>query len=202
MTQQQIWTSTDEARLYGRALLSNDRVLLRPTTDDDLTHLAKWWVDPEWAALQQLVVRPRPEATNVDTFRAWSNNAGGDLGAGFSVVLANTGELVGHVILHGRHQPARIGTYAIVIGSDHLGKGLGTEATRMMIRYGFEELGLHKIELQVWSYNSRAIRSYTNAGFVIEGERRAAAFHAGAFHGETLMGILAEEYQHGRTATS
>ncbi|WP_353650173.1 GNAT family protein [Nakamurella sp. A5-74] len=108
--------------------------------------------------------------------------------------LATSGELVGHVTLHGRHQPARIATFAIVMGPDHVGQGLGTEATRMMVRYGFEELGLHEIELQVWSYNRRAIRSYTKAGFVIEGERRAATFHAGAFHGETLMGILADEY--------
>lgn len=74
------------------------------------------------------------------------------------------------------------------------GQGRGTEATQLMVRYGFEELGLHKIELRVWSYNQRAIRSYTKAGFVIEGVRRAVAFHAGVFHDEVLMGILAEEY--------
>lgn len=63
-----------------------------------------------------------------------------------------------------------------------------------MVWYGFAELGLHKIELRVWSYHQRAIRSYTKAGFVLEGVRRAAAFHAGLFHDEVLMGILAEEH--------
>lgn len=67
-------------------------------------------------------------------------------------------------------------------------------ATRVMVRYAFEELGLHKIELRVWSYHQRAIRSYAEAGFVLEGVRRAVAFHAGAFHDEVLMGILAEEH--------
>ena len=189
------WNNPQEAQQYGVSLLSSDRIRLRPTTEQDLVCIEKWWSDPAWEPLQQLIVRPRPVARTVEMFRTWSQNSGNDLGAGFSVITLDSDEMIGHVVLHGRFQPARIATFAIVLSPDHVGKGLGTEATRLMVRYGFQELGLHKIELQVWSYNTRAIRSYEKAGFVIEGERRAAAFHAGTFHGETQMGILLEEYQ-------
>lgn len=190
----QSWQSPEHALAYGRALLTGESIRLRPTTDEDLSTLATWWAAPEWAPLQQRIVKPRPAAPIVEMFRTWSQNAPSDLGAGFSVVLTDTDELIGHVTLYGADLPTRIATYAVIIGSDHIGQGHGTEATQLMVRYGFEELGLHKIELRVWSYNQRAIRSYTKAGFVIEGVRRAVAFHAGVFHDEVLMGILAEEY--------
>lgn len=188
------WSTADAAQRYGRGLLCGDRVRLRELHDEDLPLLTRWWADPEWGALQQLVVRPQPQAAVAEMFRSWSANPGGGPGAGFSVVATGSGELLGHVTLHGPPQPARIATFAVLIGPDHVGRGHGAEATRLMVRYGFEELGLHKIELRVWSYNQRAIRCYRRAGFVVEGERRAATFHAGRFHGETMMGVLAEEF--------
>lgn len=190
----QSWESPDQALAYGRALLTGETIRLRPTTDDDLSMLATWWAAPEWAPLQQRTVKPRPDAPVIEMFRTWSLNAPGDLNAGFSIVLAGTEQLIGHATLHSAHPSTRIATYAVIIGPEHVGHGHGTEATRMMVRYGFEELGVHKIELQVWSYNQRAIRSYSKAGFVLEGVRRAATFHAGTFHDEVLMGILAQEY--------
>jgi RimJ/RimL family protein N-acetyltransferase len=190
----QSWNSPEHALAYGRALLAGDAVRLRPTTDEDLPTLATWWATPEWAPLQQGIVKPRPAGPVVKMFRSWSQNAPGELGAGFSIVLADTDQLIGHAVLHGANHPTRIATYAVIIGPDHIGQGHGTDATRLMVRYGFQELGVHKIELRVWSYNQRALRSYTKAGFVREGVRRAAAFHAGVFHDEVLMGILAEEY--------
>lgn len=63
-----------------------------------------------------------------------------------------------------------------------------------MLRYAFQELGMHKVELRVAAGNSRAVHVYQRLGFRVEGTRRAASFHAGAFHDEHLMGILADEY--------
>jgi RimJ/RimL family protein N-acetyltransferase len=46
--------------------------------------------------------------------------------------------------------------------------GYGTEAIRVILCYGFEELVLHRIDLIVLEYNLRAIRSYKKCGFVLE----------------------------------
>lgn len=60
--------------------------------------------------------------------------------------------------------------YGIFIGeSDARGRGVGTAAARLMLRYCFEEEGLHRVYLRVLSGNVQAVRSYEKAGFVQEG---------------------------------
>lgn len=60
--------------------------------------------------------------------------------------------------------------YGIFIGEeDALGRGFGTEAAKLMLKYAFEKLSLHKIMLRVFADNTRAVQSYINAGFVQEG---------------------------------
>lgn len=66
-----------------------------------------------------------------------------------------------------RHNKAE---YGIFIGEpDARGRGAGTAAARLMLRYCFEEQGLHRVYLRVLSENLQAIRSYEKAGFVREG---------------------------------
>jgi len=76
--------------------------------------------------------------------------------------------------------------------SGHLdmGRGFGTDATRLAVRYGFREMGLHRIELHVLAYNERALAAYQRVGFVVEGRRRDAVFHDGRWHDEVLMAVL------------
>lgn len=63
--------------------------------------------------------------------------------------------------------------YAIgIFDTTKLGMGLGTEATRMVLRYAFEVLKLHRVDLRVLEYNRRAIRCYEKCGFVKEGVER------------------------------
>lgn len=66
-----------------------------------------------------------------------------------------------------RHSKAE---YGIFIGEEAArGRGVGTAAARLMLRYCFEEEKLHRIYLRVFSANGQAIRSYEKAGFVREG---------------------------------
>ena len=59
--------------------------------------------------------------------------------------------------------------YGIFIGEeDGRGRGIGTAAAKLMLRYCFEEEGLHRIYLRALSDNGRAIRSYEKAGFLRE----------------------------------
>ncbi|KGP91792.1 aminoglycoside 6'-acetyltransferase [Pontibacillus chungwhensis BH030062] len=69
------------------------------------------------------------------------------------------------------------------------GKGLGTQALSLLVEYGFKQLNLNRVGLDVFSYNSRAIRSYEKLGFVKEGEIRDALFYDGAYHDSILMGM-------------
>lgn len=65
--------------------------------------------------------------------------------------------------------------FGIVIGEpDYWGKGYGSDAIQVMLRYAFHELNLHRICLQVMDYNTRACRAYEKCGFVKEGVQREA----------------------------
>jgi len=193
------WTGAADAQRYGSTILEGDRVRFRAVEDEDLPDLVRWWRDPEWAVLQQILVRPRPEEPVVEMFRSWSKSErSGDVG--FSVVDSASGELVGHVTLFGAALPVRAATLAVMIGSEHVGSGYGTDAVRLLTEYGFREMGLNRIEIQVHAFNDRARSAYRKVGYHEEGVRREAVFHDGRFHDEVIMSVLARDWPGGSSS--
>ncbi len=77
---------------------------------------------------------------------------------------------------------------------EYWGKGYGTEAMRLVLRYAFVELNLHRVTLFVFDYNPRAIRSYQKAGFQFEGRLKGLIQREGQRHDVTCMGILRDEW--------
>lgn len=78
---------------------------------------------------------------------------------------------------------------------EYWGKGYGTDAMRIMLRYAFTELNLHRVSLDVFEYNPRAIRSYEKAGFRHEGRCRGYLHRAGRRWDLIYMGILRQEWE-------
>lgn len=84
--------------------------------------------------------------------------------------------------------------YGIFIGeASARGRGVGTAAARMMVRYCFEEEKLHRIFLRVLPDNEVAIRSYLQVGFVKEALLREDVFLDGKYRDVILMGMLEDE---------
>lgn len=77
---------------------------------------------------------------------------------------------------------------------DYWGNGYGTDAMRVILRYAFQELNLHRVTLGVFEYNERARRSYEKAGFSIEGRIRGEVLRQGRRWDTFIMGILREEW--------
>ena len=85
---------------------------------------------------------------------------------------------------------------AIGIGSpQYRGKGYGTDAMRLLVGYGFRELDLQRITLNVFGYNQRAMRSYEKVGFIHEVTQRAALYRDGQRHDILVMGLLRREWE-------
>ena len=83
------------------------------------------------------------------------------------------------------------GEYGIFIGeADVHGNGYGSSAAKMMLRYGFEELSLHRIYLEAIEGNDRAIKSYEHAGFVKEGVLRDNVLIEGTYRNIVWMGAI------------
>jgi RimJ/RimL family protein N-acetyltransferase len=183
----------DSAQAFGRGVLVGEQVRLRPLEERDLDVLERWWGDPEWQVFQQQTVRPQPSGPSRDLFRRWSTNESGS-DVGFSIETVEDGTLVGHLTLWGATLPSRAATLGILIGSEHVGRGLGTDAVRLAARYGFRVMGLHRIGLTVAAFNGRGRRAYEKAGFEVEGVRRDAVFLDGRFTDEVQMGLLEQDW--------
>jgi RimJ/RimL family protein N-acetyltransferase len=73
------------------------------------------------------------------------------------------------------------------------GKGYGTEAIRMVLSRAFGELQLHRVSLEVFEYNERAIAAYRKCGFVEEGRMRDALRWDGRWYDALLMSVLSTD---------
>ncbi len=101
---------------------------------------------------------------------------------------------VGSVYLRDIDRRHRKAEYGIFIGAQGArGKGYGTMAARLMIRYAFDEMGLHRLFLRVFADNARAIRSYEKAGFEREACLRDDVCIDGCYRDIVLMGIVNQE---------
>jgi RimJ/RimL family protein N-acetyltransferase len=74
------------------------------------------------------------------------------------------------------------------------GKGYGTDAMKVMLRFAFTEVNLRRVTLTVFEYNPRAIRSYEKIGFQHEGRLRGALLRDGKRWDMLYMGILREDW--------
>jgi RimJ/RimL family protein N-acetyltransferase len=91
-------------------------------------------------------------------------------------------------------QPAtRRALLGIWIGKPYWARGYGSDATRVLCRFGFRYMNLHRIELNVFAWNAAAVRVYEKAGFRIEGTRRGDGFVGGAYVDSHMMGLLSDE---------
>ena len=106
------------------------------------------------------------------------------------------GWCIGTAQLHHLDEQNRRARYAIgIFNAAYWGQGIGTEATRLVLQYAFDDLHLHRVDLRVLTYNHRAIKCYEKCAFVREGIERESALVAGEWHGDLIMGILEQEYR-------
>ncbi len=103
---------------------------------------------------------------------------------------------IGLIDLSGFSWTSRNAWVGIGLGErEYWGKGYGSDAMRVLLRYAFEELNLHRINLDVFEYNERAIRSYLKCGFVEEGRARQALRREGRRWDMIFMGVLKSEWE-------
>ena len=106
-----------------------------------------------------------------------------------------SGDLVGEVVLHEWDEGNRSCAFRTLIGRAGRDRGLGTEATRLVVAHGLGPMGLHRISLEVYDVNPRARRVYEKVGFVHEGTGREALLFDGEWVDVHYMAILADRAQ-------
>jgi RimJ/RimL family protein N-acetyltransferase len=188
-----VFTDIPGAFGYGDSILVGERVRLRGVRDDDLPTLAQWEMDPGRMVTLSTRVAPESEAAAKERIAKWSANEKDDLGFAIET-LEDPPVLVGNIGLWGARAKDRCATLGIALGRAHIGRGYGTDAMRVIVGYGFREMGLHRIQLGVAPFNPAGIRAYEKAGFVEEGRLRESVLHDGRWYDEVLMSILDHEW--------
>jgi RimJ/RimL family protein N-acetyltransferase len=90
-----------------------------------------------------------------------------------------------------RNRIARLG--GLAIHPEFRGRGIGDEAARAFQRHLFEDLGFHRLELEIYGFNERALRHAERCGFVREGVKRRAYWRHGDWVDGVLYGLLPED---------
>lgn len=111
--------------------------------------------------------------------------------ADWAIVRRKDAVVVGEAVLMDLDEDASSMSYRIALVGPHVfGKGYGTEATRLVRDFAFGPLALHRLALEVNSFNAPAIAVYRKVGFVLEGVRREAVRHENAWHDVHEMAIV------------
>jgi len=175
--------------------LTGDRVRLTRFQEGDVDQHLEWYDDSEFARMMSAMpMRPASREKTKKWFEEESPNS-----FVFAVRSLEDDMLLGIVSLEDILWPH--GTSWLAIGMDPMraGQGYGKEALKLLIRYGFHELNLSRIQLTVFGYNVRGRRLYESLGFVHEGTYRKFLKREGERHDMLLYGLLLEEWeaQHG-----
>ncbi|QGV80564.1 GNAT family N-acetyltransferase [Streptomyces ficellus] len=177
----------------SKPTLTGDNVVLRPVTEEDAAVFAEILTDPEVLTLTGTPEDAPPLSPAY--LRSWYGSRGDhpdrlDL----ALVDRTSGEVVGELVLNEWDEPNRSCNFRTLIGPRGRGRGLGTEAIRLLLAHAFEHLHLNRVSLGVFAFNPRAIRVYEKVGFVQEGVEREALLHRGRWIDSLSMSVLAREW--------
>ncbi|EGJ49365.1 GNAT family N-acetyltransferase [Desulfocurvibacter africanus] len=172
-------------------ILDGSRVYLRSIEDADTENVVKWRNAPHVKERLYTQFDVTPEQ-----HRMWmQTKVLSGLCSQFILHDKARGTPVGTTFLKNIEREHRKAEFGIFIGEfESLGKGIGSEATSIMIRHGFETLNLNKVYLTVFEDNSPAIRSYEAAGFRHSGLFQEDYWRDGRWYNVVYMEMLASEY--------
>jgi UDP-4-amino-4,6-dideoxy-N-acetyl-beta-L-altrosamine N-acetyltransferase len=172
--------------------LLGQKVYLRPLEREDALTLQPWFNDPE-VNRYMLIHRPLTRQTE-EQFIDRVNNSEHELV--MMIVRIDVDMPIGTTGFHQINFKNRNAMFGISIGDKEVwGQGFGTEAMFLMLQYAFDTLNLHRVGLQVFEYNERAIRVYEKLGFRQEGVLRQEHYREGRYWDTMFMGLLREEWR-------
>ena len=177
-------------------MLVGEKVVLRPVRRSDIEHFLKWFNDPEVIQYLKMYL-PMTEMAEEKFIEELGTT--GMVTRVIFVIEATDGKNnkpIGNIALGNIHPKDHHAVFGIAIGEkDYWGQGYGTEAARLIIRYGFDQLNLHRINSSAISFNERSIKLHKRVGFTEEGRQRETDFINGRYHDHVIFGLLRNEWQ-------
>ena len=113
----------------------------------------------------------------------------------WAIILKETGECIGQIAYFLVDSKNHFAEIEYCIGSAFQCRGFATEATKAVIRYGFEEMNLHKVQICTKTINVPSKRVIEKCGFTYEGTLRDYFYMDGEYVGRLYFSILRDEYE-------
>jgi len=177
-------------------MLQGEMVLLRPVQKSDVTYFLKWFNDPEVIQYLGMYLPMTEMAEQKYIEELGTSRATSDVIFVIEVFEGEKSKPIGSIGLHRINAKDHNATFGIAIGDKECwSKSYGTKAAKLIIRYGFEQLNLHRISSSAWSFNERSIKLHLKVGFQEEGRRRQNIFKNGTYHDEVMFGLLRDDWK-------
>jgi RimJ/RimL family protein N-acetyltransferase len=175
-------------------LLRGSKVRLVALTADDAPVIARWYEDSDFMRLFD--ARPAYPKTEAE-LRQWVEESHQDQNAYlFGIRALENDALVGTLEIDGIIWAHRVCGTGLAIGHRaDWGKGYGTDASLLGLRFAFGELNLHRVTITVFSYNERSIALVERLGFQREGTFREFLERDGRRYDMLLYGMLRHEWR-------
>lgn len=173
-------------------MLQGNKTFLRPLEIGDISLYKKWYNDQEvnyWANGAWPLSTMLGEGEIEERYFLPRESSG-------RYIILNELEVpIGTIGFREMNIPARSATLFVIIGEkEYWGQGYGTDALKVLVDYLFLQWNLHRLTLDTWDGNHRAIRTYEKLGFKVEGCLRQARFVQGEYRDAIIMGLLRDEY--------
>jgi len=172
--------------------LEGEKVILKKHQLKDAESYLKWLRDKE---INQYLIQDG-SGMSIEDEKKWIRSTWRAKDKKAFAILTKEGHTIGSIGLENISQKNRSASFGLFIGDrKYQNKGHGTDAVKTMLRYGFVELGLNRIELGVFEKNKRAKKVYEKCGFVTEGFRRNTVYYKNQFINDYLMSILKNDWE-------
>jgi len=174
-------------------MFTGELITLGAVQHEYLPRYVEWLNDWE---IRRFLAADLPYPLTIQDEEEWFHRQREDKNSRVFAILTRAGnQLIGNCGLHQIDWTNRHAVLGIFIGDkSYWDKGYGTDAIHTLLRYAFEEAGLHRVELTVHAFNPRAIHVYEKVGFRLEGTRRQVLYREGTWHDEHIMAILRDEW--------
>jgi RimJ/RimL family protein N-acetyltransferase len=176
-------------------MLTGKLVRLRAVEADDLDRYLKWINDQEvieFLAVTGFAVSRAQEEEWLQ--RAMRQTQPPEIT--LAIETLDEARHIGTVALHEIRPASTRASLGIMIGDKAFwSRGYGTDAIWTTLRFAFDELNLHRVQLEVHEENARAIACYHKCGFVEEGRLRHDRFRAARYRDTLVMGVLSDEFR-------
>ena len=171
----------------GAIFLEGDKVNLRTVEEEDLEFLRNNVNHPEVRTF--LTTRkPVNMEQEKEFFKEVISND-----EPVNLAICSNNQITGIIEL--REKKEGVGEIGIWIAPDYHQKGYGTEASRLLIDYAFNQLRYHKIYTGAFESNKASQKVWKKLGFQKEGELREQVYRNGEFENLYYYGILEKEWE-------